>query len=347
MQLKIKTPIRATGRYKAVVHTGHEFDDLGNIIKYGDVLRETPFNGNVITYTGFSKILQNQGGSMVMVVGAGNTAPVIGNTTLVSYLGKSNSIVSQLSTRNSSPDINNEVWWRTTYRFTFIPGSLGGGSVNVAEAGISTNVAVGSVNSGSSLTSRGLLVDGGGSPTTVSVNNAVEYLDVIWEYTEWVVAAVTGIVSIDVDGVPTNFDYEIRPYYFDNVGGGFNYGGWQNAGNLTIPGFAANASKGGYPSSYATCVFGGSLVAITGDGLGSASINDIPFTMSVDAYVPNSLERTFYMTWLPTEGNIAGGIDVIRVNLGHSNWQVGFTPPIPKVNTKQLDMYWTYSMDNR
>lgn len=343
--ITIPANVRVTGRFKAVVHTGHKFDEFGNIVEFGEALRETPFGRNTITYTGFSKILQSQGGSLVMVAGAGNTTPAITDTTLVSYLGKSATLATQATTRNTTPDINDEVWWRTTYRITFAPGSLGGGSVNVAEAGISTNVSLGDVTSSTPLVARGLLVDGGGSPTTVSVNNAVEYLDIIWEYTEWLKASATGTVSLTIDGTPTIFDYEVRPYYFDNTGGSFNYGGWSNAGSLSIPGFSIYSS-GTYTNPWLSNVFSGPLVAITGNGLGDGTSSDIPI-VSTDAYVTNSLERTLKHTWLPAYANISGGIGVFRVHLGHTCWQVSFDPKIAKINTKQLDMFWKFTMANR
>lgn len=346
-KIEITVPIRCEGRYRAIVHTGHEFDEFGNITKFGEVLRETPFGKNIITLIGFSKILQNQGGSMVMVAGSGNTAPVEGNTTLVAYLGKSNTIATQATTRNVSPDVNNEVWWRTTYRFSFGPETLGAGAINVAEAGISTAVSINSVTSSTTLLSRGLLVDGAGNPTTVSLNATTEFLDIIWEYTEWVKASVTGSVNLTIDGVVTSHSYEVRPYYFDNVGGGYNYSGWADAGSLSIPGYSTNNSKSGYPLSAATCAFAGPLVAITGNGLGNAAAANVPNLMSTDAYVTNAKNRTFRTTWVPTEANIAGGVGVVRPNLGHAQFQVSFTPKIAKIDTKQLDLYWTFAMANR
>lgn len=345
--ITIPANIRVTGRFKAVVHTGHKFDEFGNIVEFGEILRETPFGRNTITYTGFSKILQNQGTSLVMVAGAGNTTPAITDTTLVSYLGKSATLATQATTRNTTPDINDEVWWRTTYRITFAPGSLGGGSVNVAEAGISTNVSLGSVTSSTPLVARGLLVDGGGSPTTVSVNNAVEYLDIIWEYTEWLKASATGTVSLTIDGTPTMFDYEVRPYYFDNTSGGFNYGGWKDATGLTIPGYSPLRSTGGYGLSYSIQAFPGPLVAITGNTLSPTNSAYVPTNVSSDAYVSNSCERTLKCTWLPSEANISGGIGVVRMNLGHTNWQISFDAKIAKINTKQLDLFWKFTMANR
>lgn len=339
-------PIRATGRFRAVVHTGHKYDKFGNIVEHGRILRETPFGRNKITLTGFSNLLQDLAGSLAMVAGAGNTTPTEGDGTLVSYLGKSATAASVATTRNTVADVNNEVWWRTTYRVTFGPSSLGGGSVNVAEAGIVLNVGFGSINSSTPVSARGLLVDGGGLPTTVSVNNAIEYLDIIWEYTEWLKASVTGTVTLNIDGVNTVHDYEVRPYYLDNVGGSFNYGGWQSIGSMTLAGYAPNAAKSGYLFQYATCAFAGPLVAITGHPLTSTAAN-VPTAFNSAAYVAGSKQRTMTLTWLPLEANIAGGIGMVRVNLGHSNWQVSFSPKIAKINTKQLNLMFTYAMANR
>lgn len=337
--------VKSRGRFRAVVHTGHEYDKFGNITRHGIILRETPFGNNKVTTTGFDKILQNQGGSLCMVCGSGNSAPAEGNSLLDSYLGKTQTFATSSTTRNVVPDGSGDVWWRMTKRCTFGPGSLGGGSVNVAEAAIVTNVSFGSINSATPINARGLLVDGVGNPATVSVNNATEYLDIIWEYTEWVASSVTGVVSLTIDGVATNFDYEVRPYYFDNTGGSYNYSAWANAGSNSWPGYSP-IGDGTYTWSHASNVFAGPITAITGHNLGNGTRANIPI-MSSDAYVAGSKQRTINMTWLPVNANIAGGIGVVRVNLGHSGWQVSFDPKIAKVSTKQLDLSFTLSMANR
>lgn len=346
-KIEITVPIRCEGRYRTIVHTGHEFDEFGNVVKFGDVLRETPFGKNIITLTGFSKILQGGGSSLAMVAGSGNTTPVEGDTTLVAYLGKSATVVSQTTTRNVSPDVNNEVWWRVTYRVSFAPGSLGSGAVNVAEAGSSISVAIGSITSATPLISRGLLVDGAGVPTTVSLDATNEFLDIIWEYTEWVKASVTGSVNLTIDGTVTAHNYEVRPYYFDNTGGSFNYWGWADAAASTVPGYSVVNAKSGYPFAASTCAFAGPLGVITGNSLGNAVALNVPTLMTTNAYVTNSKNRTLRTSWIPNEANIAGGVGVIRPNLGHAQFQVSLTPKIAKIDTKQLDLYWTYAMANR
>ena len=338
-------PVRSTGHIRAVVHTGHEYDKFGNIIREGIILRETKLHRNTITNPGFDRMFNNKFNTICMVAGSGNTAPSPSDTTLASYLGKTQTFASASTTRNTTPDINNEVWWRTTKRMTFAPSSLGGGSVNVAEAGIVTNIGFSSINSSSPVSARGLLVDEFGNPTTVSVDNSIEYLDIIWEYTEWIPASVTGTVELNIDGTPTNFDYEVRPYNFDNTGGSFNSTPWVNASNNNIPGWGP-AGNSTYTWSEATNVFAGPLGVITGNPLGNGTRAWIPI-MASSAYTNGSKTRSLNCTWLPTVGNVDGGIGAFRVDLGHSAWQISMDPKIAKINTKQLDMTFTLTMDNR
>lgn len=342
--IEIPVAIRAQGRFRAVVHTGHEYDEFGNVVKFGDVLRETSFGNNKITLTGFDKAFLNQGDNLCMVAGSGNTAPSESDTTLAAYLGKTQSFASASTTREVVPDVNGDVWWRVTKRMTFGPGSLGNVAVNVAEAGIVTNVGLSGTNASTPVTARGLLVDAGGNPTTVSVNNAVEYLDIIWEYTEYVKASVTGTVTLTIDGVATVHNYEVRPYWFDNVGGSYNYGGWRDvAGNVWGPNFSP-LGNGTYTWSYATNCFTGAITAITGNNLGNGVQADIPIQAS-GAYTNGSKTRSLNCTWLPVNAN--KNITVVRVNLGHTCWQVSYSPAIAKVNTKQLDLLFVLSYANK
>lgn len=342
--ITIPVQVASRGRFRAVVHTGHEYDEFGNITKFGEVLRETPFGNNKITLIGFDRAFLNQGGGLCMVAGAGNATPTESDTVLVSYLGKTQTFATASTTRSTTPDANGDVWWRCTKRMTFGPGSLGGSSVNVAEAGIVTNVGFSSINSSTPCTARGLLVDGSNNPTTVSVNNDYEYLDIIWEYTEYVKASVTGTVTLTIDGVSVVHDYEVRPYWFDNEGGAYNYGGWVGVGST---GWGPNISPVGdstYTWDYASNCFTGAITAITGNNLGGGTRADIPI-QTLGGYTNGSKQRSVAFTWLPLKGN--KNITVIRANLGHTSWQVSYDPPIAKINTKQLDLQFVLSYANK
>lgn len=347
-KLIIPVTIRARGRIRAVVHTGHKYDEFGNVVEFGEVLRETPFANNKITNTGFDKMFTAQGNSLVIVCGSGNTTPAETDTTLAAYLGKSETFADYSCTREVVPDGNGDVWWRVTKRATFGPGSLGGVAVNVAEAGITTGVGAGGTNASTPVSARGLLVDQFGNPTTVSVNNAVEYLDIIWEYTEWVKASVTGTVTLSIDGSAVVHNYEVRPYWFDNTGGSYNYGGWAApaAGGWINWGPVGNSP---YTWSFASNCFTGSLVPISGSsdgrgGLGNGVQADIPIQSS-PTYADGSKQRTLTMTWLQTYGN--KNITVIRASLGHTQWQVSYNPAIAKVSSKQLDLEFRLSYANK
>lgn len=343
----IPVEIRTRGRFRAVVHTGHTYNKFGDIVKLGDILRETPFSNNKVTLTGFNNIFVGAATNITMVAGSGNTTPAESNTTLTSYLGKTTTFASSSVTRNTTPDGNGDVWWRCTKRMTFGPGSLGGGSVNVAEAGIVVNPD-GTVTGSTPVSARGLLVDGSNNPTTVSLNNALEYLDIIWEYTEYIKASVTGTVDLTIDGSIITHDYEVRPYYFDNTGGSYNYGGWVDVGSTAWVNWSP-VGDDTYSWPWATNCFTGSLVAISGTvdgkgGLGNGVRNDIPILTSA-AYTPNSKTRALNCTWLPVYGN--KNITVVRVNLGHTSWQVSYNPAIAKVDTKQLDLQFVLTYANK
>ena len=342
--IKIPVAVRAQGRFRAVVHTGHEYDEFGNITKFGKVLRETPFGNNKITLIGFDRAMLNQGGNLCMVAGAGNTAPSESDTVLVSYLGRTQTFATSSNARSTIPDGNGDVWWRCTKRMTFGPGSMGGVNVNVSEAGIVTNVNLDGINSSTQLTARGLLVDGSNNPTTVSVNNAVEYLDIIWEFTEYVKASVTGTVTLTIDGVGVVHDYEVRPYWFDFTGASYTAAGWANVGNTDWGPYISPVGDSTYYWNEASNCFTGAITAINGNNLGDGTRGDIPI-QAVGAYTNGTKQRSVAFTWLPLRGN--KDITVIRANLGHTSWQVSYDPPIAKVNTKQLDLQFVLSYANK
>lgn len=351
-KIEIHAAVEATGRFRAIVHDGHKRDDLGNIIRHGNIRTQTPFGRNKITLKGFEHILQHDN-PLCMVAGSSNTAPAEANTVLGAYAGKTQTHVSTVTTRSTVVDGDGNVYWRVTIRMTFEPESLGMGAINIAEAGVVSlsGVSFSSVNSATPVSARGLLVDNVGSPTTVSLNAAIEYLDLIWEYTEYVKASVTGTTNHTIFGDVIAHDWEVRPTWFENPGGAYIARGWGPAPAATLPGFVAV----GYP-------YGdweqGSTQARSTNGLGtisSAPANDSGLSNAlraangyvVDDYVPASKQRTMEITWLPSRANIAGGIQSFMVNCGHTSWQVSYDPKFDKTDDDQLDLNFTLSMANK
>src|SRR5690606_18622638 len=62
---------------------------------------------------------------------------------------------------------------------------------------------------------RARVVDEMGNPTTITVLSD-EFLEVIYEITLYTIDGATGTLTINIDGTPTDFDYEIRPISMNN-----------------------------------------------------------------------------------------------------------------------------------
>lgn len=349
--MKLYASVIASGRIGFIAHTGHKRDENGKITEYGKVLREVPLSPNKITLVGFAAMLCNTNTSVKFVAGASNAAPSESDTTLGSYLGKTETLVSTVTTRNSTPDVDGNVWWRVTHRMTFNPGSLGTGPVNVSEGGVVFNATLASINPSTPIGAHGLLVDGGGSPTSISLDASSEYLDMIWEYTEYVKASWTSTVTHTIFGSSVSESVEVRPAYFENTGGAYNYKGWRNMGDATNPGFAPTGSmpydNTDAPTQVRSTNGLGALNSAPANDSGLSDTQRACNAFTVDDYVSGSKQRTMKVTWLPARANITGGIQSVLINCGHTHWQVSYSPKFDKSDDDQLDLNFTLSMANK
>lgn len=340
---KARYGIGVLGRYKAVAHTGHLFDDEGNIIKEGEVLRQSDWGKNKITLAGFDAMLTNNGGVQIrMAAGVGNATPSESNTTLQNYVGFTNNFISNTVTKNNVPDVDGLVTVTYLYRFTFNPGQLGSSPINVAEAGaISIS---GTPSASTPVYSRGLLVDGSGNPVAVPYDPTVEYLDLYWEVTFYVPAEVTGIVSLTVDGVATNFDYKVRPMLFSTY--------WLRRGGQYLPGIYFNAGSNPNPEFSTSCI-GSVLGSLDGKPAGTYAVANNP-TVALGTYVNGSKQRSISLQWAPSAGNIAGGIQTVTLSgsdLGGGSqcqpFQVQYDPKLPKDTDHSMTLGFVLSMGNK
>src|SRR5690606_17397750 len=122
-------------------------------------------------------------------------------------------------TSNTDP-LSGDLYLSTTVSTQVVPGAFGVSAVNIAEAGFTVNqTTLAGVDATTNLYSRGLLVEGGGLPTTVAVQPD-EYLDMLWEHKVNVPYDSTGSFNLDMDGVPTPFDFTVRPIEFTPNNGG-------------------------------------------------------------------------------------------------------------------------------
>lgn len=345
--------IKARGRFRAIVHTGHEYNEDGSIKRHGLILRETPFGKNTITLEGFNAFMSGSNWNMWCVAGTGNTAPSESDNALANYVGKASTRVGNASVSVNANPADLPLYWRMELRHTFNPGSFGGSSVNIAEAGIVNHSADSSaaINGSTPVGARGLLQDESGNPTTVSVAPE-EYLDLVWEYTEYLPYDATGVVSISIDGVPTNHNYTVRPCQL--YLGGTQYGWFIPAAFNSIATNTIRFQGVGGPTAGDTVWGRGS--GMTNGALGAPNTapsstysgEKRPQTLGWRSYVTNSKQRIGDATWTLARGNAPapGYSNVFMIACGHSNWQFTLDPPIQKIATKQFDLEFTLSIDN-
>src|SRR5690606_10705684 len=192
---------KASGRYTFEVvnkHTGH----VRKLAEKADNLLLEPFFREAVSGTG------NNGNMSNIVVGTGNTPPVVTDTTLGAFVAATNT--------NQGDTIPNTV--NSTVYPRYVTRALkkrfdGSAIANapLSEVGIAiTQSATTNANVATPLASRSLIVDASGNPTSITVL-ADEFLDVTYELTTYALDGVTGSFNINILGTVETFEYEIRP----------------------------------------------------------------------------------------------------------------------------------------
>lgn len=241
-------------------------------------------------------------------VGSGNTAPTVTDTALVSPVAASNTKQAETVGVDRSGAFFG--WRRTTIRF-----AAGSATGTLAEVGVSPAAS-------GSLFSRALILDGGGSPTTITVLSD-EVLDVTYELRIYpVLTDATGTVVIA--GVTynwtarclTNSTYDNCWSFILGNGMGFN----TNMGNASLYG----------PNVSATLPAQGSTPVST---VNATSMNPL-------VYTPGSYAQSFRIDIDLNNGNVAGGIGCFfAASLPSSNggtcgaWAWGLSPKLPKTSS--------------
>lgn len=292
------------------------------VITRGDgSVEDTGWFPNVILNQGLDRLGDSAGIAIMRYaqVGSGNIAPAITQTSLQTYVaGGLSSPDSQASafTNEGSP------LYRTTltYTFVFTQGSVLG---NITEVGCGWG------SSGATLFSRALILDGGGSPTSITLV-AIDQLTVYYRLRiAPVITDTTG--SVTLNSIVYNYTMRVA-----QVGSFANIQFLLNSSNN----FSTVSSSGftGYPA-------GSVLGSITSAGpSGSPAASG---TASSSTYSPGTYYRDATFTFNTAQGNAAGGIQCIRFTWPQSysviNFQTRFDTPIPKDNTKVLTLVLRYS----
>lgn len=190
-------------------------------------------------------------------------------------------------------------YWKNVRTYRFNAGTATG---NISEVG------TGWANN--NLFSHALILDGGGIPTTITVL-ADEYLDVTYEFRNYIDKTLyEGIITIS--GVAYDVDYQV-----ESIG---------SPPNIDIA----------LSDSTATPKFGVYATQTLGTVYQSPSGTVVQKIGTWSTYVAGSWYADCTFTYGITEGNHAGGIGSAYFRTNQGQFQMNFTPKIPKDATKNL-----------
>lgn len=282
----VKVGTRVKGRFKLRAMKG----DI--------IMRETPWCQNIVVNRYFDRLFD---GTETYVngflAGAGTSMPAVTDTALQSYLGGGNSF------QDSWHVINSTVSPRSVTLGYRIRGDEGAVVGNVSEVGLYLGGSSGSSPaSNRPLINRARVTDELGNPTSITVLSD-EFLEVVWEFVFYAIEGSAGTLTINIDGTPTNFDYEIRPI-------AMNYSGYWSVSTGTG---SNNRTIGPSPWPVATAFNDNSSKVAADASFIDPSASTFPpghvaansFTgRTAAAYVPGSLNRTFTLRLPINNGNM-------------------------------------------
>ena len=244
-------------------------------------------------------------------VGTGSTPVNASQTALVSQVAQTSTIQAQSAGNQSTPPYF--TWGRLTYRF-----GQGVAAGNLTEVGIRTDA-----GASTALFSRALIVDSSGNPTTLTILSD-EYLDVTYElrfYPEMTDQ------NFNVTLYGENYSVLVRPANVTSVN------------VINAQGYFFQWICYYYTTQY--YYYNGAIGTVTGQPSGSSYQNSTGY----GAYVNNSYERNFICSLGLNDGNLSGGVRSILIKTHKADWQLQFTPPIPKDSFKTLvlNIYTSWS----
>lgn len=245
------------------------------------------------------------------VVGTSNTAVSAAQTTLSGFLAGTTDI----QETNYGVGGSGPYYGYKTIRYRFAQGVATG---NINEVGVGP-----SKTSGATLWSRALTVNGGGTPTTVTVL-ADEVLDVTYEIRLYAPVADGAGGPFSIGGVNYNVDWRAANVTSANTWGQY---------------IGSTASFA--PTGSTHVAYNGAMGAVTGAPSGTAS----SLTMSNAAYSNNSLQRDGIASYGLTQGNLSGGILSTAILTTLGSYQFEFDAAIPKDDTKTLVLNYRIAWD--
>ncbi len=257
---------------------------------------------NLITNSGLDRMGSVSDYLSYCIVGSGSSAPAPTDIALQAR-------VASTSTKNA--DTNGAVasprygWRRIVYRF-----AAGVAAGNLSEVGVGY--------SDTAVFSRALILDGSGNPTTITVL-ADEVLDVTYELRFYVSEADVSF-NVVISGI--TYACVCRPA---NLG--------ENIGSQIGQAISINTSdRANGVKAFETNVLG----PVTGQP--GSSFDEYTLGFTNETYVNGTFYKSHVITAALNQGNATGGIGSIRVDNSFCDWQINFTPKIPKDATKVLTL---------
>ena len=296
-------PVSMKGRYQLVKRDA-----------YGIELERTPWFDNLLLTSGLNR-MGTASTILGAAIGTDATAPNAAQTGLIvqsiytTTTGAGHGVIAALGV---SPYNNT-----ATYVYRTALGALNG---NYSEVGVGWL--------SGAMFSRALILNGVGSPTSISVTSA-QQLDIIYQLSVYPPLVDTSAV-VTISGV--NYTVTGRAASV-------------NGTTLWNPSRFTNSFVYCSSSAYVGAVYTGAIGAITSVPAGTSAISTDRGIS--DAYVNNSLQRTGYNSYGLTAGNVAGGIKSTLISwnedTGNSGayFQYGFNPVIPKDGTKTLVLHYS------
>lgn len=328
---KIGATMSVSGRYKLIRRKAAD----------ESVVQETAWCKNILTLYYFNQAMTTTGiQPLGCVVGTGNTTPAESDTSLDTFLAGTDTKQTQGAWTKNTTVSPRSTTLSITYRF-----GEGVAAGNVAEVGMTIAT---SPNSGTPIISRALVVDSGGSPTTITVLSD-EYLDVVWDVTFYVPEDDTGSFNMDIDGASTSFDYTVRAIDMNSIRWGANVSN-RNYIGAYFPSVNGNFGSHSVGRDCAASAVD-TLVAYDSAMTGNGSTNRAT-SVAADSYTADSKQRAYTVGWGLNVANIsinsiyislAGSSDV---GLGLGAFQVLLDPPVTKVSTKVFSFDFVLSLAN-
>lgn len=326
--MNIRLPVGAKGRFKVIRHTGHVFDEHGRVVELGRMIEETPFSDNLFTYYGSAFFLNNGTHTVSVSVSSSQVPPSLfgfGTNPNSVVIRSSSTLVSSITDRSGLPDESGNLYWRTTYRFTF-PAIVGGGVATFHQAAALINstqpiyVPLGS--SGIPVFSGPASISMLDAPFTVDMAN--EAFDLVWEVTETLGIELRGSVNVpvvDAFGATksvSSHEYTLRPANFFNIDN--DHAGWSEVVGSDFP------STKLLPWSF-QCGVG-----VIGDYASQPVFSETINVESAGFSAPwlGGVSGVASLVYGFTDTTPSKTINCVRVLLGHTDWQIAFDPPLVK-----------------